>query len=307
MAIRPRGGDPERKPKFQNARSMLAWHPRKHAPVTSLVHNGRVPFTPAHAAAALPFRRMRLVTSALVVGTFAPDFEYFLQLMPRGGFGHTLRGVFVLDLPLALLVLWIFQTYLKVPLTRLLPDGFQRRVAPHLGEFRFLGWPRFAVIVASILLGVATHLVWDSFTHPGMWLYHHWLFLRRTVRLPLVGTVEYCKVFQHASTVFGIGVLLVWFVRWYQTTEPCSEARNGSLKTAQKARVIFCIAAIALLGGLLHPIVSIGLPTGVASMERFTGQAVATAIALMWWQLVAYGVFTTRHMRREFEPSPRTW
>jgi len=249
---------------------------------------------------------MRLVTSALVVGTLAPDFEYFLQLMPRGGFGHTLPGVFVLDLPLALLVLWMFQGYLKVPLTLLLPDGFQRRVAPYLGEFRFFGWRRFALIVASILLGVATHLVWDSFTHPGMGLYQHWHFLSRTVQLPLVGTVQYCKVFQHASTVFGIGVLVVWFACWYRVTAPCNEARSGRLTTAQRARVILFVAAIAVLGGLLHPILSIGLPTGVAAIQRFTGQAVATAIALVWWQLVAFGFFTTRRMRRESEPSPRT-
>jgi hypothetical protein len=248
---------------------------------------------------------MRLLTSALVVGTFAPDFEYFLQLMPRGGFGHTLRGVFVLDLPLALLVLWVFQGYLKVPLTQLLPDGFQRRVAPYLGEFRFFGWRRFAVIVASILLGIATHLLWDSFTHPTMWLYHHWLFLSRTVRLPLLGTAEYCKVFQHASTVFGIGVLVVWFTRWYRATEPCSGARRSPLATAQKARIIFIVAVIALLGGLLRPIVFIGLPTGAAALERFAGQAAATAIALVWWQLVVYGVFATRRMSRECEPSAR--
>ncbi len=248
---------------------------------------------------------MRLVTSALVVGTLAPDFEYFLQLMPRGGFGHTLQGVFVLDLPLALLVLWVFEGYLKVPLTLLLPDGLQRRVAPHLGEFRFFGWRRFAVIVASILLGIATHLLWDSFTHPAMWLYHHWLFLSRTVRLPLVGTVEYCKVFQHASTVFGIGVLVAWFTRWYQGTEPCGEARSGPLTSTQRARTILFAAVLALLGCLLRPIVFLGLPTSAARLERFAGQAAATAIALLWWQLVVYGVFATRRMSRESEGSPR--
>ena len=35
-----------------------------------------MPFTLSHAAAALPFRRTRLVMSALVFGCFAPDLEY---------------------------------------------------------------------------------------------------------------------------------------------------------------------------------------------------------------------------------------
>ena len=64
-----------------------------------------MPFTVSHAAAALPFRRARLVTSALVVGTMAPDFEYFLPLKTHDTFGHTFPGILVLTLPVALLVL----------------------------------------------------------------------------------------------------------------------------------------------------------------------------------------------------------
>ena len=85
-----------------------------------------MPFTLAHAAAALPFRRTRLILSAVVVGTFAPDFEYFLRLVPGGHFGHTLPGVFVLDLPLSLVVLWLFHTYMREPIMTLLPEPIQR-------------------------------------------------------------------------------------------------------------------------------------------------------------------------------------
>ncbi len=88
-----------------------------------------MPFTLAHSAAALPFRRLRLVPSALVIGTFAPDFEYFLRVTHSGRFGHTLVGSFVFTLPVALVVLWIFHTFVKVPVTMLLPDAIQRRLA----------------------------------------------------------------------------------------------------------------------------------------------------------------------------------
>ena len=98
-----------------------------------------MPFTLSHGAAALPFRRLRLVPSALLVGTFAPDFEYFLRLAPDDRFGHTLLGTFVLTLPVALLVLWLFHRYVKLPLATLLPDAIQRRLASHLDEFRFRG------------------------------------------------------------------------------------------------------------------------------------------------------------------------
>jgi hypothetical protein len=67
-----------------------------------------MPFTLSHPAAAIPFLRTRLVPSALVIGCMVPDFEYFLRFAPEGGFGHSLPGVFVFDLPVAFIALWLF-------------------------------------------------------------------------------------------------------------------------------------------------------------------------------------------------------
>ena len=117
-----------------------------------------MPFTLAHAAAALPFRRSSLVVSALIIGTMAPDFEYFLRLRADHGFGHTLKGAFLMTLPLALFVLWTFHAFVKRLVADLLPDRLQRRLTGHLDGFRFWGTGRTAVIVGSILLGISTHL-----------------------------------------------------------------------------------------------------------------------------------------------------
>ena len=86
-----------------------------------------MPFTLSHAAAALPFRKTRLEMSALVTGCFAPDFSYFMFVIPHGLIGHTLSGTFVFDLPLSLIVLWLFHAYMKQPLSMLLPTGIRRR------------------------------------------------------------------------------------------------------------------------------------------------------------------------------------
>jgi hypothetical protein len=101
-----------------NRAGMGSWRARATQIPDCLGHNVGVPFTLAHGAAALPFRRLHLVFSGLLVGTFAPDFEYFLRLSPDDGFGHTLLGTFVLTLPLALLVLWLFHTFVKLPVVR---------------------------------------------------------------------------------------------------------------------------------------------------------------------------------------------
>src|SRR6185437_3635129 len=120
-----------------------------------------MPFTPAHAAAVIPFQRTRLIPSALVIGCFSPDFEYFLRLAPKGGFGHTLAGLFLFDLPVSLLVLWLFHAYAKEPILTWLPAGVHRRLPSSTALSSMRNACGIALISISILIGAATHLLWD--------------------------------------------------------------------------------------------------------------------------------------------------
>jgi hypothetical protein len=259
-----------------------------------------VPFTLSHAAAALPFRRCRPVTSALVIGTFAPDFEYLLRLSARDRFGHTLTGTFILTLPLALVVLWIFHAFVKRPAAMLLPEGLQRRLDVHLGEFRFGGPARFLQIIASILVGIATHLLWDSFTHASAWPCRHWSVLRRLFTLPIVGQFPLYKILQHGSTIVGIGILSIWLVHWYRTSPPSADPRR-SLPSGQKALVVAVVTIVALVGVILRVVLGGEASTGHFTFNKLVVQSVVTAMALVWWQLVAYGL-VVRFIRRQPQP-----
>ena len=234
--------------------------------------------------------RLRLVPSALVVGTLAPDFWYFLGLESQSGLGHTFHGAFVFTPPLALIVLWLFHAFVKTPFTSLLPDTVQSRLASHPSRFRFGGPTRLAMILGSILLGIATHLLWDSFTHPTTWLYSHWAFLSYMVRLPIVGLVPYYRLFQHGSTIVGTAILLVWLARWYQRTEPCHRDFRPSLSSRQKLSLIALISSIATLGAVARSVVIAGAPMDSLALKRFAGQAIVSVIALAWWELVALGL-----------------
>jgi Domain of unknown function (DUF4184) len=261
-----------------------------------------VPFTLAHGAAALPFQRCRLVPSALLVGTFAPDFEYFIRLSPDDRFGHTLVGSLILTLPLALLVLWLFHAYVRTPLTRLMPDPVQRRLTTEDESFHFGGASRIALIIASILLGIATHLVWDSFTHSGTWLYYHWPLLSEQFRLPVVGLVPFYKLFQHASTMIGIGALSIWLALWYRATQPSGRPIHNPLSLSGKIVFVTIVSVIASLGAIIRGIAGIGIPDNHVSQKRFLGEVVVTAIALVWWQVVLYGIFTSGRWGRPATP-----
>lgn len=267
-----------------------------------LVDNATVPFTLAHGAAALPFRRVPLVFSALLVGTFAPDFEYFFRLSSDDGFGHTLLGALVVTLPLAWLVLWLFHTYVKLPVARLLPDAIQRRLTNHLDEFRFRGAARVAMVAGSILLGIATHLAWDSFTHPNTWPYHHWSILGQLLHLPVLGPIPVYKVLQHGGTLVGIGALLAWWALWYRTSEPSGSALGNAVSPQRKKVIGTIVTTIAVVGALIRAVAVVGVPHGHSSERRFLGSLVVTGIALVWWQLVAYGVFSSRDASSAIDP-----
>jgi hypothetical protein len=243
-----------------------------------------VPFTFAHAAAAVPFQRTHLVLSALVVGCFAPDFEYFLRLSARGGFGHTVPGLFLLDLPLALLVLWLFHAFARKPLLSFLPRRLQNRLQRVPAEFPLWGPARLALILASILIGGATHILWDSFTHPNYWPYQHWEILSYPVPVPIAGSLQLYKLLQHGSTIFGCIVLFIWIKRWYDRTPP------GDRPLPQQRTVTaLVVVSIAVIGAILRAFIGVGIPTTRHAFGNFLIDFVVTSITFFWLQLLLLG------------------
>ena len=249
-----------------------------------------MPFTLSHAAAALPFRRTRLIMSALVVGCFAPDFEYFLGI--HGGFGHTLRGIFVFDLPVALAVLWLFHRYAKEPLAACLPQGTRERLHPRPLPIDSVS--RFAMVIVSILVGIATHMLWDSFTHPRYWLYAHWRFLSETVRIPLFGDRPWFAVFQYISSVLGLLVILLWWVQWQRNTPPQRPRPEEQELLTHDRLAVACALAIALLAAVVHAVVS-GIPHGVTGSQKFMTIAVVTGLTVFWGEVILYGLVRNRN------------
>ncbi|MFB6439293.1 DUF4184 family protein [Streptomyces sp. NPDC056411] len=144
-----------------------------------------MPFTLSHAAAVLPAVRRtgeargRLVASALVAGALAPDMTYYADSVVPGGmaFGavtHAWWGVLTVDVSIsvALVCSWLL---LREPLLVWLPRAWRGRVYGVVRgrPWQPQGWRELAALcgwfVLSAVLGSATHVVWDAFTHPGRW------------------------------------------------------------------------------------------------------------------------------------------
>lgn len=174
-----------------------------------------MPFTPAHSAAVLPLiGRKHFSATALVAGSVAPDFEYFIRLSVNSIHSHTIPGLFYFDVPVAILLGIIFHTIVKNNLFSNLPGFITARFRETL-TLDFMASLRrdYLMIIGSALIGAATHVFWDEFTH-NKGYFAQALPIYKGTFLPLFG-VQWPLFFvlQHVSTLVGTIALLIFIFR----------------------------------------------------------------------------------------------
>lgn len=174
-----------------------------------------MPFTFAHPAAVLPFLKKRYFSATgLIVGSIAPDFEYFLKMRSGSVHSHSLAGMFYFDLPISFLIAFLFHQLVKNALISNSPGFLQRRLVD-VKQFDFLTFikSRYWMFIYSALLGVSTHLVWDSFTHSGA-LMAEQIPLIMTVKVPFQG-VNYplWYTLQNVSSIVGLSLVSIYLMR----------------------------------------------------------------------------------------------
>ena len=181
-----------------------------------------MPFTPSHAVVALPFARTPLVPAAVAVGAMTPD----LPLFTRGlgvdyGLTHDARAIpLTTALALALLLVWRMVLRPACPLLApralgaRLPAEWGRGPAAVLRE-TFGSTGRVLLLVLALALGVASHLLWDVFTHEGR---------LGTALIPALdrawGPLPGYKWLQHGSSIGGLIVLAVAGIVWLRARTP---------------------------------------------------------------------------------------
>lgn len=128
-----------------------------------------MPFTFSHPALVLPvnyFLKKRTSVTALIAGSIVPDFEYFIRDFHRSHYSHTWAGLFYIDLPAGLFLCFLYHNLVRTPLYLHAPLFLKRRMVPfqsfHWNRWFRAEWP---AVLACILIGAFSHLVWDKFTH----------------------------------------------------------------------------------------------------------------------------------------------
>lgn len=175
-----------------------------------------MPLTLSHPAAVLPLLRRPFVPVALIAGAMVPDLPYFLDIpvtaqswyepLVNATFSHSVPGLLLVDVPLVVVIASLCLLS-KAPIRDLLPLRLHM-VGHDIGQMRsptsFCTW-----FLISALIGLATHIVWDSLTGSGSWAVAHLPFLHAD--LTTGHLVD--RVLQHGSTGLGAIIIVIWIVR----------------------------------------------------------------------------------------------
>lgn len=203
-----------------------------------------MPFTLAHPAAVLPLRHFRFLRAApLIIGAVTPDLPYYVPGSLRVFDTHEFSASYTVCLALGYLVLAAIYL-LRRPLTALLSPRARwlclHALAPYRQQRSAWLWAAPAIVI-----GVWTHLLWDSFTHSDGWMVRRVAALSAPVTLGSY-TGPLCHVLQYVSSVVGLAVMAVWY--WRLWSPRAALAAPRAMRSAV-VPILWLVAGAALLIG----------------------------------------------------------
>lgn len=174
-----------------------------------------MPFTLSHPLFAVPLKKVipSLSVTGLVLGSMAPDIEYFIAMQPLRTIGHSLEGFFLITLPACIAFAYAFHRVIKPGLPNLLPSiaGIDRFAYHSVRPWRLSTGAEWLLFCISLLIGFSSHVFMDNWTHSGGWFVQRIPFLHKMI----AGDYVY-HILQLSLSVLGAAVPALYFIyRWY--------------------------------------------------------------------------------------------
>jgi hypothetical protein len=148
-----------------------------------------------------------------------PDLAYFVPIGITGAESHSLGGLVWYCLPAGLLAYLAFHALVRPLVVGLLPAATRARLGAAARRPAF-SLPKAAGVAACLVLGAASHLLWDSFTHSTGWAVHALPTLRAELHVLERHPLPIWSLLQYASSVVGLALLGYWARQWYAATDP---------------------------------------------------------------------------------------
>jgi hypothetical protein len=173
-----------------------------------------MPFTISHPALILPLNYLPkkwISLTGLAIGSLTPDFEYFLRMKIKSNFSHTLWGILWFDLPLGILLTFIYHNIVKNEFIKNLPKELNSRFLNN----KKLKWNNYfaenwKIVTLSLFIGILSHIFWDSFTHESGFFVKVFSELQNTIEI-FGKPIKILKLLQHSSTIIG-GILIIYTI-----------------------------------------------------------------------------------------------
>ena len=183
----------------------------------------------------------------MVIGSLTPDMGYVFQTWHVDVLSHRFLGSIGFCLPAGIIAMLVFYA-LRTPAVKLLPEPYQRALLP------LCRLPRRPVLVvlASLLIGAWTHLLWDSCTHKDGWLAEHIPVLQTAVFSVGHRTARVCLLLWYASSFAGLIWLMLAFEKWKQTAMKGRPKVPGKAVLRDGVIVAILLLPIAIVHHLLQ-------------------------------------------------------
>ena len=226
-----------------------------------------MPYTLSHAIAAAPIWELtgkRLPLASLIIGSWAPDIPYMFSLAPIDAPGHAPLEIFTHCLPLAMIAIVVWYHWLEKPISTLF--GFQQR-GSNLGYMRL-----YASSALGIVLGAASHVLWDATSHSTGWFVVN----SNTLQNTTLWFPNY-KWVQYSGGLLGLFGLAVWYMVFVSR----SACNNQGSRDQRKRFLKICLATVSAfvaLANLMNPATSYKSYLVHSMAGTFTGGIISLII-----------------------------
>lgn len=216
-----------------------------------------MPFTFAHPAAVAPIYekvKSHVDLTALILGSMAPDFEYFIRFKPLGLIGHGVLGMLYFNLPLCILFAYIFHKIVKrqliIHMPKPLDDFLIKNCLLPYNNWCLKSVRDFVVFSYSAIIGMVTHVLWDGFTHKGAFFVSKIAVL--TTKVSILGRgIPVYKLLQHGSTALGFIIIYIWAYKKYVANkvrlQNSYEYKEYNISVKEKIMYIFTLLTISII------------------------------------------------------------